>query len=75
MIISRKCNKQIPTKTLHICVKNLTHNIINIENLLYLNNETPRINYYNNQFNCIIFPQDTTHFTSKYSQIKFHEES
>ena len=55
--------------------KNITHNIINIENLLYLNNEKQRINYYNSQLNGIIFPQDTTHFTSKCSQIKFHEES
>ena len=68
MIISRKCNKQIHTKNIANMCKNLTPNIINIENLIYLNNEKPRIN-------CIIFPQDTTHFTSKCSQIKFHEES
>ena len=54
--------------------KNLTDNIINIENLLYLNNDKPRINYYNCQLNGIIFPHDTTHITSKCSQIKFHEE-
>ena len=45
MIISRKCNKQIPTKT--------------IENLLYLNNDKPRINYYKSTQG-YHFPQDTT---------------
>ena len=39
MIISRKCNKPIPTKKL----------TQNIENLLHLNNDKQRINYYNSQ--------------------------